>query len=179
MGAKGKIEESASYPYRREGLAILKLRRFDGGIPERDRSLRKLSDFGLAVLAYAGSEAWLYVLVRATPARLAAALATVGPRFKAETCSVADAASASCRIHLLATRRGESLWPDGSPESSYRAYIGLRPRPRFLDTATVLSRFGPTLALQRARYRAFVERALFEPSPDTLTPLQRRCPSSC
>ncbi|HUT78119.1 MAG TPA: hypothetical protein VM285_10555, partial [Polyangia bacterium] len=61
----------------------------------------------------------------------------------------------------LAARPHESHW------TSHRAFTGLEPTPRWLDTAAVLGAFDPDRAAVRARFDAFVNE----------TRRARRCPA--
>lgn len=65
-------------------------------------------------------------------------------------------------IHLNPVRAGLVAHPADYAWSSYGAYVGLAPKPAWLQTERTLGRFGKTPAEQRRRYREFVE------SPDVV-----------
>jgi putative transposase len=54
-------------------------------------------------------------------------------------------------------RMSNPIHPLDWPWSSHRAVLGLEPRPPFLDVDRLLRFFGPTKAVARECYRAFVE----------------------
>ena len=60
-------------------------------------------------------------------------------------------------VHLNPVRAGIVDNPARYGWSSYRAYLGLRKRPAWLDIDATLKRFGSRRSTQRRRYRAFVE----------------------
>jgi len=60
-------------------------------------------------------------------------------------------------IHLNPVRAGIVSRPGEYPWSSYRAYLGLRRCPEWLETGRTLSRFGQGMSERRRNYKEFVE----------------------
>jgi hypothetical protein len=63
-------------------------------------------------------------------------------------------------VLLNPVRAGACSRPEGWAWSSYRAELGLVPRPAFLSRDGLLRHFGDELPVARARLRTFVENGL-------------------
>jgi len=86
----------------------------------------------------------------------------VGPLFQGRFKAVVAESRAYLRlltryIHLNPVRAGMVSRPGEHPWSSYRAYLGLRKCPDWLETARTLSRFGQGMSERRRNYKKFVE----------------------
>jgi len=78
-------------------------------------------------------------------------------------------------IHLNPVRAGLVEAPEDHPWSSYRAYVGLKRKPSWLQTGLILSYFSSEARAVQRKYREFVKEALRIPIRN---PLEEVCAST-
>jgi putative transposase len=68
-------------------------------------------------------------------------------------------------VVLNPVRAGLTRWPEEYRWSSYRATVGLEPRPDWLSSDWVLAQFGASRRVAALRYRGFVRAGIWRDSP--------------